>query len=559
MPAAVPALGPLLLLRETLADPAMRRLQVASAAWSAGEAAYLVAVFVFAFTIGGPGAVAVVAILRTAPSVVLAPLVTNLAGARRADDLLRATLSVRLVVVILAGIAMVVGMPALVVYGLVAIDAVAATLLRPIRGSLLPAIAKTPAELVTGNVAMTTGDSLAALVGPTLAAAVLVVGGTAAPFVPGIALLTISTLIGFGIHGAQPLLAGRSRARTDDATTPDPSQPAAGTPDVGRIPERWRLDRSTLAVMGCIVVQRMGRGAITVLLVAAAIDLLGMGDPGVGLLTAAIGLGGLVGATAAIGLAGRRTLAPWFAAGMFAWGGGIALVGIVPLPVAALTTLAIAGIGKMFVDSVGFSLIQRTLPNDMRTRILGIQEGLIVAAIALGALIASVLIDTIGIAPALVVVGLVPIAAIALGWPLVRGTDRRLLAHEQELRLLVALPLFRPLQLATKQELAADMTHQTTAAGRTICVQGDVGDRFYIIESGEVEVEVDGHATGRLGPGDAFGEIALLRDVPRTATVRAATKLELAVLERGPFVTAVTGHRESATVAECMVVERLGA
>jgi hypothetical protein len=536
----------------------MRRLQVASAAWSAGEAAYLVAVFVFAFNIGGPGAVAFVAILRTAPSVVLAPLITTLAGARRADDLLRWTLSVRLASVVLAGIAMVVETPALVVYGLVAIDAVAATLLRPIRGSLLPAIARTPAELVTGNVAMTTGDSLAALVGPTLAAAVLVVGGTAAPFVPAIALLTVSTVIGFGIRGAQPLLAGRSRARTGDATTPDASQ-LEGTPGVGLIREPWRLDRSTLAVMGCIVVQRMVRGAITVLLVAAAIDFLGMGDPGVGLLTAAIGLGGLVGATMAIGLAGRSNLAPWFAAGMVAWGGGIGLVGIVPLPIAALSALAVAGIGKMFVDSVGFSLIQRSLPNDMRTRILGIQEALIVAAIALGAVIASVLIDTIGIGPALVVVGLTPIAAIALGWPLVRGADRRLLAHDRELSLLVALPLFRPLQLATKQELAADMTQQTMAAGRTICTQGEVGDRFYIIESGEVEVEVDGRPTGRLGPGDAFGEIALLRDVPRTATVRAATAVELAVLERGPFVAAVTGHQESAAVAECVVVERLGA
>src|SRR4029453_7950800 len=100
-----------------------------------------------------------------------------------------------------------------------------------------------------------------------------------------------------------------------------------------------------------IVVQRMTRGAITVLLVAAAIDLLGMGDPGVGLLTAAIGLGGLVGATMAVGLAGRSPLAPWFALGMVAWGGEIALVGLLPVPVAALSTLAVAGVGKMFVDS----------------------------------------------------------------------------------------------------------------------------------------------------------------------------------------------------------------
>ena len=539
------ALGPLRVLRSTLSDPAMRRLQVASAAWSAGEGAYVVSVLVFAFETGGAGAVAFVTILRTAPSIVLVPLITTLAGRRRADELLRATLVVRIGCVLLAGAAVVAASPPLVVYVLVAIDSVVGTVLQPIRGSLLPSIARTPAELVTGNVGLTTGDSLGALLGPSLAAATLVVGGTAAPFIPGLAFLALATAISFGIHGAQPLFASHPRARpsVDSASGPPP----------------WRPDAPLIAVMGSIVVQRMTRGAITVLLVAAAIDLLRMGDPGVGLLTAAIGLGGLVGATMAVGLAGRRHLAPWFVVGMVAWGGGIALVGLLPVPVAALTTLAVAGVGKMFVDSVGFSLIQRSVPNDLRTRVLGIHMGLIVAAIATGAFLGSVLIDVIGIAPALILVGLLPIAAVTLSWPLVRGADRRALVHDRELRLLEGIPLFRPLQLATKEELAAEMTWQAADSGRTVCLQGDVGDRYYIIESGAADVEIDGLVSGHLGPGEAFGEIALLRDVPRTATVRATSLLELAVLERREFVAAVTNHRESAALAECLVEQRLGA
>jgi cyclic nucleotide-binding protein len=542
---AARAIGPWRVLRSTLSDPAMRRLQLASAAWSAGEGAYIVSVLVFAFTTGGAGAVAFVTILRTAPSIVLVPLITALAGARRADDLLRVTLSVRLGCVLLAGAAVVAGAPAIVVYVLVAIDSVVGTLLQPIRGSLLPSIARTPAELVTGNVAYTTGDSLGALVGPTLAAVSLVVGGTAAPFLPGLALLAMATVIAFGIHGAQPLLAAQPRDHRE-------ASGAAGTPVA------WRPDPSTIAVMGAIVVQRMTRGAITVLLVAAAIDLLDMGDPGVGLLTAAIGLGGLVGATMAVALAGRRVLAPWFAAGMVAWGGGIALVGLIAVPIAAMTSLAVSGVGKMFVDSVGFSLIQRSVPNELRTRVLGIHMGLIVAAIATGAGLATVLIDTIGIARSLVVVGLLPIAAVALAWPLVRAADRGALTHDRELQLLEGIPLFHPLQLATKEELAAKLTRSTAEPGRAICTQGEVGDRFYIVEAGEVEVEVDGRVTSRLEAGQAFGEIALLRDVPRTATVRAVSPVELAVLERREFVAAVTGHRESAAVADCMLVERLG-
>jgi hypothetical protein len=551
------ALGPFRVLRSTLSDPAMRRLQIASAAWSAGEGAYVVSVLVFAFQTGGAGAVAFVTILRTAPSIVLVPLITTLAGARRADELLRATLVVRIACVLLAGAAVLAATPPLVVYVLVTIDSVVGTVLQPIRGSLLPAIARTPAELVTGNVALTTGDSLGALLGPSLAAVTLVVGGTAAPFIPGLALLALATAISFGIQGAQPLFASRARRRRGDGTRIASMAPSAGAP--GAEPAPWRPDAALIAVMGCIVVQRMTRGAITVLLVAAAIDLLGMGDPGVGLLTAAIGLGGLVGATMAVGLAGRRYLAPWFAVGMFTWGGGIALVGLLALPVAALTTLAVAGVGKMFVDSVGFSLIQRSVPNDLRTRVLGIHMGLIVAAIASGAFIASLLIGTIGIAPALILVGLLPTAAVTIGWPLVRGADRRALAHDRELQLLEGIPVFQPLQLATKEELAAEMAWQAAEPGRTVCLQGDVGDRFYIIESGAADVEIDGRVSGHLGPGEAFGEIALLRDVPRTATVRATAPLELAVLERREFVAAVTNHRESAALAECLVEQRLGA
>ena len=538
------ALGPLRVLRSTLSDPGMRRLQVASAAWSAGEGAYVVSVLVFAFQTGGAGAVALVTILRTAPSIVLVPLITTLAGARPADELLRATLIVRIACVLVAGAAVVAATPPLVVYVLVAVDSVVGTVLQPIRGSLLPSIARTPAELVTGNVGLTTGDSLGALLGPSLAAATLVVGGTAAPFIPGLVFLALATAISFGIHGAQPLFASRARRPV--------GEPAAG-------PSSWRPDAALVAVMGCIVVQRMTRGSITVLLVAAAIDLLGMGDPGVGLLTAAVGLGGLIGATMAVGLAGRRYLAPWFVVGMLAWGGGITLVGLLAIPVAAVTTLAVAGVGKMFVDSVGFSLIQRSVPNDLRTRVLGIHMGLIVAAIATGAFLASVLIDAIGIAPALILVGLLPIAAVTISWPLVRGADRRALAHDRELRLLEGIPLFRPLQLATKEELAAEMAWQAAEPGGTVCLQGDVGDRYYIIESGAADVEIDGRVSGHLGPGEAFGEIALLRDVPRTATVRATSPLELAVLERREFVAAVTNHRESAALAECLVEQRLGA
>lgn len=519
----------------------MRRLQVASAAWAAGEAAYLVGVFVYAYDVGGPAGVATIAVLRTVPSVVLAPLLTGIAGDRPLDWLLRLTLTVR-VVTVLGGAALLSAEAATApIYLLLAIDAVAATLLRPIRGSLLPVIARSPDELVAGNVALTTGDSLANLVGPSFAAATLLMTGPVGPFVPGIGLLLLALISGARVEAAQPL-AVRRAAKDRDVQIPLHAQSLA----------------PAFAVMGAFTAQRLIRGALTVLIVVSAIDLLGMGDPGVGLLTAALGLGGLAGGVAATALVGQRRLGPWFVVGIAVWSAALAATGAVPIAAAALLAFTIGGVGKVLIDVAGYSLLQRGLPNESRTRYLGIQEGLVTAALAMGAVGASALIDFVGVQTALIVAGAVPIAAAVLVMPWLRQADAHALGHEAELTLLDGVPLFAPLQLAVKEELAAELEHEVASPGSTIVTQGEPGDRFYIIEGGEATVDIDHQQTRTLGPGDGFGEIALLRDVPRTATVKAATAVRLLALDREHFLAAVTGHRESALAAERLVEERLG-
>jgi CRP-like cAMP-binding protein len=171
---------------------------------------------------------------------------------------------------------------------------------------------------------------------------------------------------------------------------------------------------------------------------------------------------------------------------------------------------------------------------------------------------ASVVIDAFGIRAAMILAGCVPLALVAVAGPLLLRVDDDAMGHDPELRLLEAVPLFRPLQLAVKEELAAELGHVLAAPGETIVRQGEPGDRFFIIERGEVAVEIDGKRTGEMSVGHAFGEIALLRDVPRTATVRALVETRLAVLDRAHFLAAVTGHRESALAAERLVEERLG-
>jgi hypothetical protein len=533
-------------LRRAAADPEMRRLQLASFAWSAGEAAYLVGLFVAAYLAAGAASVAAIAVIRTVPSVVLAPWMATVAARRAVDSAIRWSLGIRIAAVAgLAG-AIAIELPLVVPAVLVAIDSVVATLLRPLRGAALPAVARTPEELVAGNVALTTGDSLAGLVGPAVAAVVLTLAGPVATFVPGILGIALALAAAARLHTSPLPRPTDARGTEQDSA----SGPVAAA--------RWLAVDPVRAVVALFVIQRAARGGLTVITVAAAIDLLGMGEPGVGLLTAAMGLGGLAGGVVAVSLVGRARLAPAFATGIAIWGLGIAVIGVVPLAGFALLTLGIGGIGKVLIDVAGFSLLQRSLPNAWRTPVLGLQEGLVTAALAGGSIAASLLIGAIGIAGAVVVVGGVPVLAMLALTPWLRRVDRGAGASAEAHTLLRREALFEPLPLTALEELAAGMSWGSVEADEVIVRQGEPGDRYYLVDRGEVVVRNSDGTERRLGPGTGFGEIALLRDVPRTATVVAASDVRLAALERDRFLAAVTGNRTSARRAEQVVEGHLG-
>jgi hypothetical protein len=427
-------------------------------------------------------------------------------------------------------------------------DSIAGTFLRPLRAAALPAVARSPEELVAGNVGLTTGDSLAGLTGPLLAGLALTVGGPAATFVPGLGLLVLALVATLGLRAAAPATTRPNRAATG-ATEPRRDRFAT---------LRWLASHPAGPIVATFTIQRLGRGALTVLVVAAAIDLLGLGDAGVGVLNAAVGFGGLVGSAVAVGLVGRARLAPAFLAGLLVWGVGIGVVGIVPIAGVALLALTVAGVGRVLIDVAGTTLLQRTVPNAMRTPVLGIQEGLVTASLALGSIGASVLIDLAGVAVACLVTGLVVGLAALLFGRGIRRADASAVVPVHESALLRHVPMFEPLPLTTIEELAGGLGWWTAAPGQLIVEHGEPGRCFYVVDAGEVTVQVPGQPERRLGPGEAFGEIALLRDVPRTATVRAVGEVRLAGIDRERFLAAVTGDRRSADTAEAIVAEHLG-
>ena len=276
-----------------------------------------------------------------------------------------------------------------------------------------------------------------------------------------------------------------------------------------------------MAVFG---IQPMVRGMLTVLIVVASIELLGLGDPGVGLLNSAIGLGSILGSVGTVLLVGRRRLAPVFLLALVFWGLPILVVGLAPTAVVAVVAMGVVGISNAVLDVAGYTELQRTVPNRVRAGVFGLFEGYVAAMAGLGGIVAPVLVAVVGVAGALVVAGAVlPVAVLVTARWVLRADDIALVP-ERPLALVRGVAMFAPLPMTAIEDLAGSLQPLQFGPGETVMRAGETGDRFVLIDTGTVEVEADGAIVRTIGPGGYVGEIALLRGIPRTATVRTLTR-----------------------------------
>jgi hypothetical protein len=314
-----------------------------------------------------------------------------------------------------------------------------------------------------------------------------------------------------------------------------------------------REDPETRTLVGVVASQYVAIGALDVLFVVLAFSLLHIGASGAGYLNAAFGAGGVIGVIATVALIGRPRLAPPLLAAVAIWGIAFVVLGIHPTTAAAFVLLVVAGGARTVVDVAGRTLLQRAARPHVLARIFGVLEGLSMAGLALGSLLTPALVAAFGGRAAIVCLGCVlPIAA-ALTVRRLLLVDRTATVPVVELGLLRSLPLFAPLGAPQLEALARALVAVPCARGDCVIREGDPGDLFYVVADGELAV-----SAGRtLRRGDCFGEIALLRDVPRTATVTSATDVRLYSLAREPFLEAVTGHPAARTEAERIVSERL--
>jgi MFS family permease len=531
-------------LGDVFGNPGLRRLQFAWIGSVTGDWAYAIALGVFAYEAGGATAVGLVALLRFLPSAVVAPFAAVLADRYPRQRVMLAADAIRAAALAGAATVALAGGPVPVVYALAALVAVVSTAFQPAQAALIPTLARDPRELTAANVASSTIESVGSFVGPALGGLLLAVTSPGVVFAATAGAFVWSALNVARIPATPP-------PRDDVAEEALHREALAGFRAIFATP-------SLRLVVGLYSAQTLVAGALNVLVIVAAIELLDLGRSGPGLLNSAVGIGGLIGAAVALGSVGLRGLGTAFAFGLVLWGLPLVLFGAWPSTAAALLFLGVLGIGNTLVDVSGLTLLQRTAPPDVLGRVFGVLESLVVGTLGLGAIIAPVLVSLFGVRWALVATGLLLPALALVSWARLRSIDERAVVPERELELLRSLPLFAPLAPATLEHLARSLVRVPAPVGTEITRQGEVGDRFYLVDEGEMEVASDGEVLATLGPGDYFGEIALLRDVPRTATVSARTDASLLALERDEFVSAVSGHPASREAADAVVAARLG-
>jgi MFS family permease len=526
-------------------NPSLRRLQLAWIGSSVGTWGYVVALTVYAYRQGGPAAVGLVGLIRWFPAAIAAPF-GGIIGDRfpRLRVMVVSDL-VRALALAAAAVAIVLSSPTVVVYLLAIVVTVTSQVFQPTESALLPTLADSPEELAAANVANSTIEYAGYFVGPALGGVLLAVSNVQTVFAATAAAFLWSAAMLALIHMRAPEPAREpTRARWQQ-------EALAGFRTV------WQDSRLRL-IVALFGAQTLVYGGLTVLIAVASIRLLGLGSPGIGYLNAALGVGGLIGGLVAVTLVGARRLALIFGVGLLLWGTPILVLGLWAKVGPAFVLIGLAGLGMTLVDVAGFTLLQRAVPEDVMARVFGVLHFAFYAGGGVGAIIAPALVSWLGIKGALIVTGAVLPVVTAPCFGMLGRIDRSLTVPTAQLKALRAIEMFAPLPAPTLEALAMSLAQIDIPAGETLFRQGDHGDRFYIVESGEVEIEIDGRVANVLGPGDHFGEIALLRDIPRTATARARKETQLYALERDAFLGAVTGHAESSEAAESVVFARLG-
>ncbi|USQ75454.1 MFS transporter [Ornithinimicrobium cryptoxanthini] len=530
----------------------VRRLQLAFVGSEIGSWAYAMAIMVWAYDVGGAALVGTWAGVRSLLGAVGAPIGGAIADrwSRRAYMLAVDAICAVLVVFTAAAIVLDLGMWAVLIPATV--SSIVGVTFRPAQAGLLPRLVENPRQLTSANATAEIIDSTAQWVGPAIAGILLGLVG----IVPVVLLQAVGFLWSL-------LLV--SRVASDRKATPEESE--AGDQHEDTDDEESFLkesvggfrailaDRDLTALTGLLAVNGVLAGVLMVLLVLVAAEM--VGDPNaVGMLSAVLGIATFVGGFVILMVAGRVRLGRLMVIGVLGWCIPLIVLGLVPGLLIVVLALVVIGLCDPLIN-VGFGTIPpRLVPDRLLSRVFAAIESMFIGAAALGAFITPVLVSWLGLEQAVIVLGLVGVVVTLVCSVRVPHLDKRL-GEPRGLELLSRSPLFAPLSPGVREQLAHKLEPTAAEAGDVILTKGGVSDLLYLIESGEVEVSDDGLVLATLQADDVIGEIGLIRDVPRTATVTALTDTSLLMLGRDDFLDVVAGDDAVSSVAADLVAMRL--
>jgi predicted MFS family arabinose efflux permease len=521
-------------------DPA-RRVACSFAIFNGAELATWIALMVYAFEQGGATESGVVALVQLVPAGLLAPLAGGLAERNRPERVLAIGYGVQSGALALAALTLALDGPAPLVYAFVGVMTVAITTTRPAQALVTPRLARTVDELTALNVVAEWATQGAVFIAPVITAVLLGLMGPE---------------LVFGAFAASLVVAAIAVPRVPAGVT----HPARGQAPRSRLFATARAELHAAlrtafrepAVRLVLVISAAGFvvvGALDVLTIVLAIDQLGGSPSTAAWLSAALGAGGVIGSATGGALVGRR-LAPALVLAAAVFGAGLIVIGVVPTRMVAYLMLLGAGTAQAVGAIATNSLLQRCAPSASVGQAFAVREALFCLGLAAGSILAPVLVAAFGVGGAFVVVGaLLPVVVLVrLGtvWRL----DRAATVPIVELSLLGRLTIFGRLPAPALEGLARNATPVAFADGAELMRQGEPGARYLAIADGSVEIVRDGTVVAVRSRGEGVGETALLRDVPRTATVRAVGPVHTLSIDKGEFLIAVTGH--AATHATAM-------
>jgi MFS family permease len=526
--------------RDAFSNRALRRLELGYALFFAAECAVWLALLVYAYGHGGTAASSLMAIVQLVPCALLAPALGALADRRRPGRVLLAGYLLQALSMGAIAGAIAAGGAPWVTFALAPVVCLAITVTRPAQAALLPAVVRTPDELTAANVLTGWSEGASCLAGPALVGVILAVSGPAWAVTSTAAVALGAGLLVIDVPGPEPA----------------PSEGSVSDQLVSNL--RAALSDPPTRILLTLHVYYYGLvGALDLLCVILAVSVLHLGQGGAGYLNAAIGVGLILAASVTTFVVGRPKLARTMTVGLIGAAVALGILGVDPTVVGAYLLLAAVGFGGSVFDVTGRTLLQRSAPSDAVAGIFSVLESLMNVGMLGGVIVVRLAIAVDGYRSALIAPAVLGLAMIGVLWRPLRSIDGASPVPHVEISLLRRLPIFALLPAPAIEALARRLVAVSVPPDTVLMREGEAGDRYFALADGTVSVTRKGAPLAVLGRGEGFGEIALVHDVPRTATVTTQTPTLAYALDKEPFILAVTGHPAAAARAQAVASDHL--